>query len=109
MASIKNLNSLKEDINIFSKKEITRLELRESMNTLFRAAILDSVAMFELLGEDALLERTKEIQKKFITVIKEGKENLVLEEEMDISDLADVIDEWKLLMKKNFQEYEYRK
>ena len=109
LASIKNLNSLKEDINIFSKKEITRLELRESMNTLFRAAILDSVAMFELLGEDALLERTKEIQKKFITVIKEGKENLVLEEEMDISDLTDVIDEWKLLMKKNFQEYEYRK
>lgn len=62
-SSIKNLNSLKEDINSFSKKEITRLELRESMNTLFRAAILDSVAMFELLGEDALLERTKAIQK----------------------------------------------
>ena len=108
-SSIKNLNSLKEDINSFSKKEITRLELRESMNTLFRAAILDSVAMFELLGKDALLKRTKEIQKEFISVIKEGKENLVLEEEMDISDLADVLDEWKLLMKKNFDEYEYRK
>ena len=40
------------------------------MNTLFRAAILDSVAMFELLGEDALLKRTKEIKKEFITVIK---------------------------------------
>lgn len=109
LASIKNLNSLKEDINSFSKKEITRLELRESMNTLFRAAILDSIAMFELLGEDALLERTKAIQKEFISGIKEGRERLVLEEEMDISGLVDVLDEWKLLMKKNFEEYEYRK
>lgn len=109
LASIKNLNSLKEDINSFSKKEITQLELRESMNTLFRAAILDSVSMLELLGENVLLKRARAIQKEFITVIKEGKENLVLEEEMDISSLADVIDEWKLLMKKNFQEYEYRK
>lgn len=109
LASIKNLNSLKEDINNFSKKEITQLELRESMNTLFRAAILDSIAMFELLGEDALLERTKAIQKEFITVIKEGKESLILEEEVDISGLADVLDEWKRLMKKNFEEYEYRK
>lgn len=108
LASIKNLNSLKEDINNFSKKEITRLELRESMNSLFRAAILDSIAMFELLGEDALLERTKAIQKEFISVIKEGRERLVLEEEMDISGLADVLDEWKRLMKKNFEEYEYR-
>nr|WP_311444881.1 hypothetical protein [Ezakiella coagulans] len=103
LASIKNLNSLKEDINNFSKKEITQLELRESMNTLFRAAILDSIAMFELLGEDALLERTKSIQKEFISVIKEDKENLKLEEEMDISGLADVLDEWKRLMKKNFE------
>ena len=103
LASIKNLNSLKEDINNFSKKEITQLELRESMNTLFRAAILDSIAMFELLGEDALLERTKAIQKEFISVIKEDKENLKLEEEMDISGLADVLDEWKRLMKKNFE------
>lgn len=109
LASIKNLNSLKEDINSFSKKEITRLELRESMNTLFRAAILDSIAMFELLGEDALLERTKAIQNEFISGIKEGRERLVLEEEMDISGLADVLDEWKRLMKKNFEEYEYRK
>ena len=103
LASIKNLNSLKEDINNFSKKEITQLELRESMNTLFRAAILDSIAMFELLVEDALLERTKSIQKEFISVIKEDKENLKLEEEMDISGLADVLDEWKRLMKKNFE------
>lgn len=109
LASIKNLNSLKEDINNFSKKEITQLELRESMNTLFRAAILDSIAMFELLGEDALLERTKAIQKEFITVIKEGKENLVLEEEMDISGLQDLLDEWKSLMKKNLQKYNERK
>ena len=109
LASIKNLNSLKEDINSFSKKEITRLELRESMNTLFRAAILDSVAMFELLGEDALLERTKEIQKEFISVIKEDRERLVLKEEMDISGLVDVLDESKCLMKKNFEKYEYRK
>lgn len=109
LASIKNRNSLKEDINNFSKKEITQLELRESMNTLFRAAILDSIAMFELLGEDALLERTKSIQKEFITVIKEDKESLILEEEMDISGLVDVLDEWKRLMEKNFDEHEYRK
>ena len=109
LASIKNLGTLKEDIVNFSKKEITKFELRESMNSLFRAAILDSAAMFELLGEDVLLKRTKEIQKEFITVIKEGNERLVLEEEMDISGLADVMDDWEYIMKKNLREYEERK
>ena len=107
--SIKNLGTLKEDIVNFSKKEITQFELRESMNSLFRAAILDSAAMFELIEEDVLLTRTKEIQKEFITVIKEGRERLVLEKEMDISGLADVLDEWEYLMKKNLREYEERK
>ena len=49
LKSIENLGALKEDIINFSKREISKNELRESMNTLFRAALLDLVTMFYLL------------------------------------------------------------
>lgn len=109
LESITNMGTLKEDIINFSKRVITKQELRESMNTLFRAAILDSVAMFELIEEDGLVERTKALQKEYIGVVKEGKESLVLEEDMNMSGLVDVLDEWERLMKKNLKEYREKK
>lgn len=106
--SIENLGALKEDIINFSKREISKNELRESMNTLFRAALLDLVTMFLLIEEDKLMKRTKKLQKEYINVIKKGKESLVLEKEMNISGLVDVLNEWESLMKKNLKEYRER-
>ena len=106
--SIENLGALKKDIINFSKREISKNELRESMNTLFRAALLDLVTMFLLIEEDKLMKRTKKLQKEYINVIKKGKESLVLEKEMNISGLVDVLNEWESLMKKNLKEYRER-
>lgn len=108
LKSIENLGALKEDIINFSKREISKNELRESMNTLFRAALLDLVTMFLLIEEDKLMKRTKKLQKEYINVIKKGKESLVLEKEMNISSLVDVLNEWESLMKKNLKEYRER-
>ena len=108
MKSIENLGALKEDIINFSKREISKNELRESMNTLFRAALLDLVTMFLLIEEDKLMKRTKKLQKEYINVIKKGKESLVLEKEMNISGLVDVLNEWESLMKNNLKEYRER-
>lgn len=108
LKSIENLGALKEDIINFSKREISKNELRESMNTLFRAALLDLVTMFLLIEEDKLMKRTKKLQKEYINVIKKGKESLVLEKEMNISGLVDVLNEWESLMKKNLKEYRER-
>lgn len=105
LASIENLGALKKDIINFSKREITKQELRESMNTLFRAALLDLVTMFILIEEDKLMKRTQKLQKEYIGVIKKGKDSLVLEEEMDVAGLVDVLNEWERLMKKNLKEY----
>lgn len=105
LASIKNLGELKKDIINFSKRVITKEELRESMNTLFRAVLLDLETMFILIEEDKLMKRTKKLQKEYINVIKKGKESLVLEKEMNISGLVDVLNEWESLMKKNLKEY----
>lgn len=109
LKSIENLGALKEDIINFSKREISKNELRESMNTLFRAALLDLVTMFLLIEEDKLMKRTKKLQKEYINVIKKGKESLVLEKEMNISGLVDVLNEWESLMKNNLKEYRERK
>lgn len=106
--SIENLGKLKEDIINFSKRVITKEELRESMNTLFRAALLDLVTMFLLIEEEKLMKRTKKLQKEYIAVIKNGKDSLVLEKEMNISSLVDVLNEWERLMKKNLKEYRER-
>lgn len=108
LKSIENLGALKEDIINFSKREISKNELRESMNTLFRAALLDLVTMFLLIEEDKLMKRTKKLQKEYINVIKKGKESLVLEKEMNISGLVDVLNEWERLMKNNLKEYRER-
>ena len=109
LKSIENLGALKEDIINFSKREISKNELRESMNTLFRAALLDLVTMFLLIEEDKLMKRTKKLQKEYINVVKKGKESLVLEKEMNISGLVDVLNEWERLMKNNLKEYRERK
>lgn len=106
--SIENLGALKKDIINFSKREISRNELRESMNTLFRAALLDLVTMFILIVEEKLMKRTIKLQKEYIGVIKKDKESLVLEKEMNISGLVDVLNEWESLMKKNLKEYRER-
>lgn len=103
--SIENLESLKKDIINFSKREISKNELRASMNTMFRAVLLDLVTMFILIEEDKLMKRTIKLQKEYIGVIKKDKESLVLEKEMNISGLVDVLDEWERLMKKNLKEY----
>lgn len=108
LKSIENLGALKEDIINFSKREISKNELRESMNTLFRAALLDLVTMFLLIEEDKLMKRTKKLQKEYINVVKKGKESLVLEKEMNISGLVDVLNEWERLMKNNLKEYRER-
>lgn len=108
LKSIENLGALKEDIINFSKREISKNELRESMNTLFRAVLLDLETMFILIEEDKLMKRTKKLQKEYINVIKKGKESLVLEKEMNISGLVDVLNEWERLMKNNLEEYRER-
>ncbi len=105
LKSIENLGALKKDIINFSKREITKEELRESMNMLFRAALLDLVTMFILIEEDKLMKRTQKLQKEYIGVIKKGKESLVLEKEMDVDSLVDVLNEWERLMKNNLKEY----
>ena len=109
LKSIENLGALKEGIINFSKREISKNELRESMNTLFRAVLLDLETMFILIEEDKLMKRTKKLQKEYINVIKKGKESLVLEKEMNISGLVDVLNEWERLMKNNLEEYRERK
>lgn len=108
LKSIENLRALKKDIINFSKREITKQELRESMNTLFRAALLDLETMFLLIKEEKLMKRTKKLQKEYIALIKKGKDSLVLEEEMKISSLVDVLNEWERLMKENLKEYRER-
>lgn len=109
LKSIENLGALKEDIINFSKRKITKEELRESMNTMFRAALLDLETMFLLIEEDKLMKRTKKLQKEYINVIKKGKESLVLEKEMDVDSLVNVLNEWERLMKKNLKEYRERR
>ena len=78
------------------------------MNTLFREALLNLETMFLLIEEDKLMKRTKKLQKEYIAVIKKGKDSLVLEEEMNISSLVDVLNEWERLMKENLKEYRER-
>ena len=108
LKSIENLDAFKNDIINFSKRVITKQELRDSMNTLFRAALLDLVTMFILIEENNLMKRRKKLQKEYIGAIKKDKESLELEKGMNICGLVDVLNEWECLMRKNLKAYRER-
>ncbi len=91
--SISVLHSLKKDISSFCSAEKNVQELRLSMNTLFRAILLDGITMLDLLGEQELYQRLKVIQGQYMTALKEGRA-LKLEQTIDLPALLSAIDEY---------------
>ena len=101
--SVEVLARLKSDLAVFCSKERQPQELRDAMNTLFRAVLLDGITMLELIGQAELCERLRSVQREFLNVMKEGKA-AVLKERIPFDVLVDVIDEYSGLIKEKIGE-----
>ncbi len=91
--SITVLQALRRDITAFCAQEKSAMEIRLSMNTLFRAILLDGITMLDLIEENATVQKLKIVQGQFMNAVKENK-SLQLDQCLDISLLNVAISEY---------------
>lgn len=98
LRSCQVLEQYKTDIQTFCSIEKTQEELIAAMNPLFRATLLDGITMLELIGQEELAERFKQIQNPFLGAIRERKP-VVLSEIMDLQMWQAAIDQYIALIR----------
>lgn len=96
--SVDVLARLKKDLDVFCSAERQAQELRGVMNTLFRAVLLDGIAMAELIGQEELCEKLRFVQREFLDVMREGRA-VVLKNRISFDALMGAIDEYAELIK----------
>ena len=74
------------------------MDIRLSMNTLFRAILLDGITMLDLIGESSTIQKLKVVQSQFMNAVKENKP-LQLDQCLDIPLLNTAISEYIALIR----------
>lgn len=91
--SVSVLQALCEDIEVFCSQEKTAADIRSSMNTLFRAILLDGITMLDLIGKTHISKNLKIVQDQFMNAVKSNR-GLKLDKYLDVP-----------LLKKSIREY----
>lgn len=91
--SISVLRMLRKDISTFCSQEKSAMDIRLSMNTLFRAILLDGLTMLDLIGENTIIQKLKIVQSQFMKAVKENKP-LQLDQYLDMPLLNAAIEEY---------------
>lgn len=68
------------------------------MNTLFRTTLLDGITMLELIGQDALAEQFRLIQRPFLQALREGRP-VMLRERLNMPASLAAIDQYIALIR----------
>ena len=95
--SIAVLQSLAKEIAGFCSQEKSAMDIRLSMNTLFRAILLDGITMLDLIGETQINQKLKIVQGQFMNVVRENKP-LQLDQYLDMALLNSAIAEYMNLI-----------
>ena len=91
--SIAVLQSLAKDIGTFCSQERSPMDIRSSMNTLFRAILLDGITMLDLIGETQIRQKLKIVQGQLMNAVKKNKP-LQLDQYLDMALLNSAISEY---------------
>ena len=91
--SVAVLQSLAKEIADFCSQERSPMDIRSSMNTLFRAILLDGITMLDLIGETQISQKLKTVQGQFMNAVKENKP-LQLDQHLDMALLDSAITEY---------------
>lgn len=87
------LKELKQDIQTFCEIEQSPAAIRMSMNTMFRAILLDAVTMLELAENISLADTLRTIQRQFLMAVRTGNA-VVLAEKMSVPVLLEAMDQY---------------
>lgn len=97
-ASLECLDELYSKTEQFSSEHQSRENVLNTVDTLFRPLLLDSVAMMELAGASSVAECIRAQQKKYIDAVFKGQtERIRLCDYIDMAQLKNIVDEWKRL------------
>ncbi|MCI5855897.1 MAG: hypothetical protein MR016_00820 [Agathobacter sp.] len=88
------LANMKERVNHICKHAMDVRFQQESKETVFRAILLDNIAVLKLTQEKDLTHLFEIIQGQYLSALAQKKE-LVLEEYMDMNLLNQALDRWK--------------
>ena len=91
--SISVLQTLAKEIADFCSQERSSIDIRSSMNGLFRAILLDGITMLDLIGETQISQKLKIVQGQFMNAVKENKP-LQLNQQLDMALLDSAITEY---------------
>lgn len=91
--SVSVLQTLCEDIEVFCSQEKTAEDIRQSMNTLFRAILLDGITMLDLIGKTHISKKLKIVQGQFMNALKSNR-SLQLNKFLDVPLLKSAIKEY---------------
>ena len=95
--SIAVLQSLAKEIADFCSQEKSSTDIRSSMDTLFRAILLDGITMLDLIGETQISQKLKIVQGQFMNAVKENNP-LQLDQRLDMALLNSAITEYTNLI-----------
>lgn len=89
--SISNWEKLRKEVQEFVSEVQTPQSMNSSMNRLFRPLLLDGITMMQLLGKEKQAEQLRELQKNYLTVVREERE-VRLADEFDCTAFDDMVD-----------------
>lgn len=93
------LEQLLQDVEKFCAIERSPEELRNAMDTLFRAILLDGITMLELLSETEIRQKLKTVQSQLLAAVRENCD-VRLDCALDLNLLQEGIREYCCLIRK---------
>jgi hypothetical protein len=93
--SLRVLSELQEDVNAVCSRGVDHETLCNYQEALFRAVLLDNIAVLKLTPEALLVEQFENVQRQYLAAMRTPQETVVLAEYMDMGLLNAAIDGWR--------------
>jgi hypothetical protein len=97
------LSELQEDVNAVCSRAVDHETLCNYQESLFRAVLLDNIAVLKLTSEAWLVEQFENVQRQYLAAMRTPQETVALTEYMDMELLNAAIDGWRKAIWRNSQ------
>lgn len=101
--AISNWEKLRKEVQEFVSEVQTPQNMKNSMNRLFRPLLLDGITMMQLLEKEKQAEQLRELQKKYLAVVREEREAR-LADEFDCTAFDEAVDTFIGLVREKIRE-----
>ncbi len=97
--SLHYIKLLLKDIYDFISVERNKKEIMEAMKALFRAALLDNIAVLKLTNHKELVSKLETVQSQLLKEVRSDYQTIKLIDHLDFGLLKDAFNKWSILIK----------